>query len=147
MRRSVRGITLLELLLVLTIVVIAYAIAAPRIGGGVSGVELKGAARKVAAGLRQARTIAVGQRQETVLQLDLERRVFRLTGEDRDYSLPEKVELKLFTAQQELVSEKLGAIRFYPDGGSTGGRVTVAAGERKYDIDVDWLTGRVDISQ
>jgi general secretion pathway protein H len=147
MRADVRGFTLLELLLVLTIIVIAYAVAAPRMSGGVSGVELKSSARKVAAGLRQARNIAVGQRKEAVLQVDLDRRLFRLTGEEHDYALPEQVDLKLYTAQQELVGEKLGSIRFFPDGSSTGGRVTVAAGERKYDIDVDWLTGRVDISQ
>jgi general secretion pathway protein H len=56
-----------------------------------------------------------------------------------------ELELKLFTAQTEAVSERKGAIRFYPDGSSTGGRITVASGERKYLVDVDWLTGRVSI--
>ena len=55
------------------------------------------------------------------------------------------LELKLFTAQSDIISEHRGAIRFYPDGGSTGGRVTLAAGERKFEVDVDWLTGRVAI--
>ena len=36
-------------------------------------------------------------------------------------------------------------MRFFADGGSNGGRVTLAAGERKFDIDIDWLTGRVAI--
>jgi general secretion pathway protein H len=53
--------------------------------------------------------------------------------------------MKLFTAQSDIVDEHVGAIRFYPDGGSTGGRVTLSAGERKFDVDVDWLTGRVAI--
>ena len=39
----------------------------------------------------------------------------------------------------------MGSIRFYPDGGSNGGRITVASGARKFDVDVDWLTGRVAI--
>jgi general secretion pathway protein H len=59
--------------------------------------------------------------------------------------LPERLELKLYTAQRDIVGDKIGAIRFFPDGGSTGGRITLAAGERKYDVDVDWLTGRVTI--
>ena len=42
-------------------------------------------------------------------------------------------------------SDKRGAIRFYPDGSSTGGRITVSSGERKFLVDVDWLTGRVSI--
>ncbi len=57
----------------------------------------------------------------------------------------ERLELKLFTAQSDLVNDKIGAIRFFADGGSNGGRVTIAAGERKYEVDVDWLTGRVAI--
>jgi general secretion pathway protein H len=53
--------------------------------------------------------------------------------------------MKLFTAQKDLVNDRVGAIRFYPDGGSNGGRLTLAAGERKFEIDVDWLTGRVAV--
>jgi general secretion pathway protein H len=63
----------------------------------------------------------------------------------REHPLPNGVEIKLFTAQQDLVNDKVGAIRFYADGGSNGGRVTLAAGERKFEVDVDWLTGRVAI--
>jgi len=47
--------------------------------------------------------------------------------------------------QKDLVDEKTGSIRFFPDGGSNGGRITLAAGERKFEVDVDWLTGRVAI--
>jgi general secretion pathway protein H len=59
--------------------------------------------------------------------------------------LPARVDLKLFTAQNDLVDGNVGSIRFFPDGGSNGGRITVAAGERKFDVDIDWLTGRVAI--
>ncbi len=63
----------------------------------------------------------------------------------KEYPLPRDVELKLFTAQKDLVDDKVGSIRFFPDGGSNGGRITVASGERKFEVDVDWLTGRVAI--
>mgnify|MGYP000847687737 CR=1 FL=1 len=68
-----------------------------------------------------------------------------MAGEGRDVALPPKVDLKLFTAQSDLLNERQGAIRFFPDGGSNGGRVTVSSGERKFEVDVDWLTGRVAI--
>ena len=142
-----RGVTLLELLLVLGIMAIVFAVALPHVNGGVSGTELKSAARKVAAGLREARITAVSQHTDAVLEIDLDQHTFRVSGDSREYTLPAKTDLKLFTAQQEIVTDRVGSIRFYPDGGSTGGRITVAAGERKYDIDVNWLTGRVDISQ
>ena len=142
-----RGITLLELLLVLGIIAMLFAVALPRVEGGVSGTDLKAAARKVAAGLREARITAVSQHAQTVLEIDLDQHSFRVSGDPREYTLPAKTDLKLYTAQQEIVNDRVGSIRFYPDGGSTGGRITVAAGDRKYDIDVNWLTGRVDISQ
>ena len=71
--------------------------------------------------------------------------MFSLTGDPKSYSLPKRLNLALFTAQSELVREKTGGIRFFPDGTSTGGRVTVSAGESKQIVDVDWVTGRVAI--
>jgi general secretion pathway protein H len=143
--RRVAGVTLLELLVVLALMGLIAAMSVPMLTGGVSGSALKGAAREVAAGLRFARSDAVATRQETRLTFDLEQRTFRIDRDARLHALPKQVELKLFTAQSDITDEKTGAIRFYPDGGSNGGRVTIAAGERKYEVDVDWLTGRVAI--
>jgi general secretion pathway protein H len=139
------GVTMLELLVVLSIMALVAAFVVPLLGPGVSTAELKGAARQVAAGLRLARSEAVATRQETRLTLDLEQRTMRIERDPRVHALPRAVDLKLFTAQKDLVDEKVGAIRFFADGGSNGGRITLASGERKYDVDVDWLTGRVDI--
>ena len=144
-RAQSRGVTLLELLIVLSIMAIVAAMVVPMFGGGVSTGELKGAARQVAAGLRLARSEALATRQETRVVLDLERRTFQVERDAHEHALPQRIELKLFTAESDLVSDKVGAIRFFPDGGSNGGRVSLAVGERKYDVDVDWLTGRVAI--
>ena len=139
------GVTLIELLVVLMLMAIIAAIAIPMLGPGVSNAELRSAARQVAAGLRMARDDAVATRTDTRLMLDLEHRTFQIERDPRVHALPRELEMKLFTAQSDIVDEHVGAIRFYPDGGSTGGRVTLSAGERKFDVDVDWLTGRVAI--
>ena len=144
-REAHAGVTMLELLIVLTIMAFVAAIVLPMVGGGVSTSELKSAAREVAAGLRYARGQAIVQRGEAFLVLDINARTFTVPPDTRVHRLPEKIDLKLFTAQSDLVSDKIGAIRFYPEGGSNGGRITLAAGERKFDVDVDWLTGRVTI--
>jgi len=138
--------TMIEILVVLAIMAIGAAIVVPMVSGqGATTGELKSAARQIAAGLRLARSEAVASRRETALTLDLETRSFHVANDARDVALPRKVDLKLFTAQSDLVSDRRGAIRFFPDGGSNGGRVTVSSGERKYEVDVDWLTGRVAI--
>ena len=138
------GLTLIEILIVLGIMAIVTAIAIPVING-VSNAEMRSAARQLASGLRLARSEAVSQRRETFLVIDLAGRRFKVDRDTREYALPRNVELKLFTAQRDLVDEKTGSIRFFPDGGSNGGRITLAAGERKFEVDVDWLTGRVAI--
>ena len=141
-----RGFSMLELLLVLVILGLAYRLAAPALsdlGGG----DLKASARTVAVALKRARTAAISGHTEMPLTFDLEARTLTLATEPKPVQLPRKLEVQLYTVEKELASEKIAAIRFYPDGSSTGGRVTLAQGERKFDIDVDWLTGRVRISQ
>ena len=142
-----RGFTLLEILLVLVIAASGYALVVRFTSAGVSGAELKSAARAVAAGLRDARGTAIATQESSALNFDLDGRSIEVSGGRRRRALPERLELKLYTAQSEIVDEKRGAIRFYPDGSSTGGRVTVASGERKFLVDVDWLTGRVTIKE
>jgi general secretion pathway protein H len=139
------GFTLIELLIVLVIMALAYTLASPMISSGVSGTELKASARQLAAGLRKARSEAVARRRETVITVDVEGRQFQLSGDPHVYRLHQSVAVQLFTAQSELVTSTAGAIRFFPDGGSTGGRITVTAGQRKYDVDINWLTGQVVI--
>jgi general secretion pathway protein H len=140
-----RGFTLLEVVIVLVIGAIAYGLILGVPFRGASSSDLKAAARTLASGLRQAQTMAITSRRDAMLTLDVEAREYTLPGETEPRHLPDGIDLKLYTAQSEVTSERKGAIRFYPDGSSTGGRITVSIGERKYLVDVDWLTGRVTI--
>lgn len=139
------GFTLIELLVVVVIMVMAYSLVGPLVSSGVSSTELKASARQLAAGLRKARSEAVSRRHETTLTVDVEARRFQLSGDPRLYRLPKDIQIQLFTAQSELLNTNTGAIRFFPDGGSTGGRITVTAQKRQYAVDVNWLTGQVAI--
>jgi general secretion pathway protein H len=143
--RAAPGFTLIELLVVLTLIGLLVAVVIPMFGNGVSTTKLKSDTRAVAAGLRQARGQAIAQRGEAVLMLDLAAHSFSVPPDPRVHKLAPQLELKLFTAQSDLVNDNVGAIRFFADGGSNGGRITLASGERKFNVDVDWLTGRVAI--
>ena len=139
------GFTLLELLVVLTILVLIIAVVPPLLEGPMGTAELKGAARHIAAGLRYARSHAVARNHEAVFELDLEARRYRVSGLQRRYQLPRGLGLKLYAARSEFSNAQTGAIRFFPDGSSTGGRVTVSLNPRTYEVDVNWLTGRVTV--
>lgn len=141
--RAQQGFTLLEIIVVLVIGAAIYAIFLGAPLRGASAYDLKSAARTLASGLRQAQTTAMVTRRDAVMTLDMDAREFSLPGDKQVHRLPSDIDLKLYTAESEVSSAKKGSIRFYPDGSSTGGRITVAAGEREYRVDVDWLTGRV----
>ena len=59
--------------------------------------------------------------------------------------MPTGSHITLYTAQEEQLSGTIGAIRFFPDGSSTGGGVALSLGAERYDILVDWLTGGVSV--
>ena len=143
MRHS--GFSLLEVMMVLVIIAMSYMLLPKLVFSGVSGAELRSNARAVATGLRLARDAAINTKRESVLSINLESREFTLPNDTRLHKLNDKLDVKLYTAEDDLISDKVGTIRFYPDGSSNGGRVTVAAGERGFEIDVDWLTGHVTI--
>lgn len=140
-----RGFSLLELLVVLLILGIVYGLAGPALDLGGGSVDTKAASRQLAAGLRKARSTAITEGREAALTLEVEARKFSVSGDPKIYLLPSKVNISLFTAQSELVSGSNAGIRFFPDGSSTGGRITLSADSGKQSVDVDWVTGRVKI--
>lgn len=144
-RADSRGFTLVELLVVLTLIGLLLLVLPPVISSG-GGAGLKVAARDVAAGLRRAQSRAILQNREVAFVLDVNAHQFRIDSESAPHRLPE-VAIRLYTARSELVDAATGAIRFYPDGSSTGGEITLIEGERAHHVAVDWLTGRVSIDE
>jgi general secretion pathway protein H len=141
MRRP-SGFTLLELLVVLVLLTAVTALVAPAFLK-TGGVEVQAAARNLAAGLRRARSQAIQTNAVTSMSVDVESRDFGLSFEVGRRKLPGDIELSLYTARSAVESESRGSILFFPDGGSTGGRITVKRGPRRIHVDVDWLGGRV----
>ncbi len=139
-----RGFTLLELVVVLTLLGLLLVVLPPMIRGGGDG-DLKAAARDVAAGLRRAQSEAVARNREVTFVLDVNAHRFRIGDGGEARPLPGAIGLQLYTARSELTDAATGAIRFYPDGSSTGGEITLSSETRDYHVAVDWLTGRISI--
>jgi general secretion pathway protein H len=152
-RRGLRwqtGFTLLELLVVLGIVGLVLAAAAPPLLSAALPVfRVKSAAREFAAEMRSARDEAIAARRETALLLDPAERSYRRTGAAAasSHALPTGVrfaEVAIPAAQRGTRGLRIG---FFPDGSSTGGRFRLASGNRQADVTVDWLTGRVSLDE
>lgn len=144
-RQAERGFTLVEVLIVMAILALILAVVPPLFSSSLSSATLKAAARDVAAGLRHARSEAITLNKEVRFRLDVEAHSFTIGDDKGALSLPSDVELVLFTATSEVLDDQTGMIRFFADGSSTGGGITLIDEDRKFEVMVDWLTGRVTI--
>lgn len=143
-RDALSGFTLLELVLVLLLLGLAYGLTGPMLGETPAGVEIRTATRQLSAGLRKARNVAIAERRDVQLTLDVEARTFSVSSDPRVYSLPRPLDYSLYTATSEVSRTNAGSIRFFSDGSSTGGRISIGiAGGTTQIVEVDWLTGRV----
>ncbi len=145
--RTQSGFTLIELLVVLLIMGALITLAPAAFHKIAPGLEMKAAAREVAGVMRQARGQAIRDNREAAVLFDTERNVYRLGQDPRVHALNPALQVSLVTAVSEQLDDTRGRIRFFPDGTSTGGRVTLSRNDRKLDITVDWLTGLVAISE
>ncbi len=145
--RSPKCFTLIELLVVLVIMGVLLTLAPAAFHRLAPGLEMKSAARQVAGLLREARGLAIRDNREMTVIVDTQDKVYRLGIGARSHELNAALTVSLVTAASERLDETAGRIRFFPDGTSTGGRVTLSRDERKFDITVDWLTGLVAITQ
>jgi len=141
------GFTMLELLVVIVLIGVLAAISPPIFSNGVSAAEHRALARSVAQTLRFARSEAVANRTDVGVEFNLQDRTFQLPGGKRKGKWPENIALELTTTAAETIDEKHAYVRFYADGGSTGGRVTLKYKEREYRIDISWLTGHIAIEE
>jgi predicted methyltransferase len=83
---------MLELIVVMVILLLAYSLASPVIGNFGSG-DLRASARTIAAALKRARNDAISTRQEVPLTFNLEERTLTLQSEPKPIKLPEKLDM------------------------------------------------------
>lgn len=138
-----QGFTLLELLVVLTVIALLMTAAVPMLGRSLPGAKFRASAADLRSEFQQARTTAIRENRETRVLLDADAGTYRRDDAAEAGRLPEGVRLSFVTARQELTGDLAGAIRFYPDGTSTGGAVRLDQGGRARTIEIDWFDGRI----
>lgn len=139
-----RGFTLIELFVVLFILVLGMGAIGINIASGNHSAQLKAAARDIVSALRYARGQALISGQEESVAINLGENSYFISSRAKEYRLPGDIALTLVIAQEEFDADQVGQIRFYPDGSSSGGRITMEWGESAYRIDVNWLSGKVE---
>lgn len=139
---QMRGVSLIEMMIVVVLMAAITALAASTMSGGLKGSQLRGSAKEIASQLRFTRTraIATGQTQRFVV--DPAKHLWTGTG-DRQGTFPDTLKVTFTGAREVQPRQGEGAILFFADGASTGGRVQLARDTAAWNIDVAWLTGEV----
>lgn len=144
--RQQKGFTLIELTVVLLIVVMGFTVIGTNISSGNQSAQLKAVTRDLVSALRYARGQALISHEEVAVEINLAENSYQLSNRDKIFSFSDEIDLTLVIAQDELKDDELGNIRFYADGSSSGGRITLEWGVLKQQIDVNWLTGKAGSS-
>ena len=142
--RPARGFTLLELLVVITILALASTLVGLNFGG--DRLSLDAVARTLVTDLRYVRSRAMVGNADTALVVDLDRGAYYSRAAKIERDLPASVALEL-TVDRRDTDGKQGRIVFYPDGSSSGGKVRLTRNGRGIDITTAWLNGYVSMRE
>ena len=98
----------------------------------------------MAAALRATRAQAIVTGKEQVFDVDIRKNTYK-GADHRDVRLPSGMKLSITSAKEDQPNSSTGRIRFFPDGSSTGGHITLQREQRKWQVNVSWLTGAVSV--
>ncbi len=137
-----RGFTLLEMLIVLSVLALAVAMIAPGSQRYNRGKALDTKVTELSAFLRHSRARAIGVNHPVSVVFQIKRRLVTADSGTGNLVMPADLSIRIESAAQLSVTGR-PRIVFFPDGTSSGGRITLADENRSADISVEWLTGRV----
>ena len=138
------GFSLIEVLIVMTLIVTMTALLAPILLPS-PGRVLRASASEMATTLRETRRHAQAESRRKRFLVDTSEHRFGIADSALWKPLPEGMTVQLTTAQALITDENRGGIDFYPDGTSTGGRLVLGMAQQSVQIDVEWLTGRIRV--
>ena len=142
LRTRQSGFTLIELVAVVALIGIALAVLSLSFSKSMNSAKVQAASRDLVAALRYTRGQAIVKGRQAALDLDTQNNTYQAPGRPL-VKLPGEMRMTLLTADSEQTGATSGRIRFFADGASTGGHVSIFAGQREWRVNVNWLTGQV----
>jgi general secretion pathway protein H len=139
--QGVGGFTLIEMLVVVTILALIVGVALPFFARARSdSLRLQSATDTLLGALRLTRAKAILGNNEAVLVIDVDTHTFESSAIPMRAFEPE-VLVALKVAEPERPTQSRGGFRFFPDGSSTGGDLSLRLHGLEERICVYWLTG------
>ncbi|WP_036138113.1 GspH/FimT family pseudopilin [Luteibacter sp. 9135] len=139
-----RGFTLFEMLAVILLIGIAAAAVSIPVTQGLASARVNAASGELAAALRWTRAQSIVKGESLALEVDTSAATYHAPGKPVVH-LPRDMRVAITSAREDQANATTGRIRFFPDGSSTGGRITLTRGEREWHVNVAWLTGAIQV--
>lgn len=163
MARTNRGFTLVEIMIVVIIVAVMFAVALPSLRGVNDNNRLRASVRELTNLMKYARTEAVFSGRTTEVFLDTEHHEFWLDlrrpvergsekkkgSMERRRGLEKKVAFDAINAvEQNILKKGIIAVDFYPDGTASPTLISLKNDrETRYTVEVIRSTGQIEISK
>ena len=137
-----KGYTLVEILVVLILLATAGSLVFVNVGKSVTNRKTKAFTQQTIALCKKARRIAMDYGAPVNVYISSSQRCCWINDREKAIEFPEQMRIEGQGVTQ--LNENLYAIRFYPDGSSSGGELTVSLSDQPvYAFSVDRLTGLV----
>jgi general secretion pathway protein H len=140
-----RGFTLLEMVCVLAIIALLAAVLLPFIPHETSRSRLQAYALQTAALLKTDRNAAIRRQASVATLVDAEARAIRSGASRAAIRIPDDVRFDALLPQT-CGRQALSTISFFANGTSCGGAITLTRFDVGYEIRVNWLTGRIEVT-
>lgn len=141
-----RGVTLLEMLVVLAIVSMSIVLFAPMIVDAAEKNKGLRDAENIATAIRTSRADAIAGNRPIDFVFDVTGRTYGADGQ-KALALSAGVTMEFTGARELMRPSGVGVIRLHPDGASSGGAVRIISDREADEIQVDWLTGAVRLDR
>jgi general secretion pathway protein H len=146
LKRIARGFSLLEIIVVVGLISLLMTFAAYAINKQLPGQQLRSSAKQLAAELRFTKSQAMVTGEPQSFQINVKTREWK-GPKNHSGVLPKSLEVIATTARSEQPELDAAAIKFFPDGAATGGRIVLQHKTAKWQVDVKWLTGEVTVTK
>jgi general secretion pathway protein H len=144
MRRAAQGFTLLEILIVVTLIAALSLIMLGAMSGGIDGLRMRSAAKELATELRFARAQAIATGSVQRFSIVPDKRSWS-GAKNRHGEVPKTLDVKFIGVRQVQTRDGEGVVLFFEDGASTGGRIQLSHNNAVWNVDIAWLTGEIGV--
>lgn len=144
--KSQSGFSLLEIIVVVGLIALVMSFAAYTLSQQLPGQQLRSSAKELAAELRFTKSQAMITGEAQTFQINANTREW-IGAKNHSGELPDSLEIIATTAKREQPEDGVAAIKFFPDGAATGGRIVLKHDTAKWQVDVKWLTGEVTVTK